>query len=88
MKTVYRCVCGAMFAAALFLPLAGTGCSAHVGYRVYDPYHTDYHTFGPDEDVYYRRWLGERHLEYRDFRRLKNDERKEYFTWRHAQEHK
>jgi hypothetical protein len=63
------------------------GCSAHVsaGYRVYDPYYTDYHTWGPDEDVYYHRWLGERHYEYRDFRRLNKDRQKEYWTWRHTQ---
>jgi hypothetical protein len=54
-------------------------------YRVYDPYYTDYHAWGPGEDVYYRRWVGERHYEYRDFRRLPAERQKEYWTWRHSQ---
>ncbi len=62
-----------------------SGCSAHVstGYRVYDPYYTDYHVWGPDEDVYYHRWLGERHYDYKDFRKLPADRQKDYWNWRH-----
>jgi hypothetical protein len=73
--------------AALLLTAVFTGCAAHVsaGYRVYDPYYTDYHVWGPDEDVYYHRWLGERHYDYQDFRRLPADRQKEYWTWRHTQ---
>jgi len=76
-----------LLGAVLFATAISTGCAAHVsaGYRVYDPYYTDYHVWGPDEDGYYRRWLGERHYEYRDFRRLEPDRQKEYWTWRHAQ---
>ena len=76
-----------LLGAALLLPLTITGCAAHVsaGYRVYDPYYSDYHVWGPDEDVYYHRWLGERHYEYRDFRRLPADRQKEYWQWRHSQ---
>jgi len=70
---------------ALLAPLIIVGCSARVSYRVYDPYYTDYHYWGPGEDVYYRRWLGERHYEYRDFRRLDPDRRKDYWQWRHSQ---
>ena len=47
-------------------------CATHVGvgYRVYDPYYSDYHVWGPDEGVYYNRWAVENHRENRDFRRL------------------
>lgn len=69
----------------LVSPVIITGCSAHVhaGYRVYDPYVRDYHVWGPDEDVYYRRWLGERHLEYRDIHRLRHEQQEDYWKWRH-----
>ena len=63
------------------------GCAARVsaGYRVYDPYYSDYHVWGPDEDVYYHRWLGERHYDYKDFRRIPAERQKAYWTWRHSQ---
>ncbi len=77
----------ALLATALLTPLMITGCSAHVsaGYRVYDPYYSDYHVWGPGEDVYYNRWLGERHLERRDFRKLNHDQQRDYWNWRHGQ---
>ena len=77
----------ALLECALTLPLMISGCSEHVsaGYRVYDPYYTDYHVWGPDEGVYYRRWLGERHYEYRDFRKLDRDRQRDYWQWRHGQ---
>jgi hypothetical protein len=72
--------------AALMLPVM-TGCAEHVsaGYRVYDPYYGDYHVWGPDENVYYNRWVGERHMEHREFRRLNKRQQREYWTWRHGQ---
>ena len=74
-------------AAMLVAPLVITGCSAHVsaGYRVYDPYHTDYHVWGPGEEVYYNRYAAERRLEHREFRKLKREEKKDYWDWRHNQ---
>ena len=74
-------------AAAFIASLTITGCAARVstGYRVYDPYYGDYHVFGPDENVYYHRWLGERHYDYKDFRHMPADRQKEYWTWRHTQ---
>jgi hypothetical protein len=72
----------ALLSAAIF-----TGCAAHVSavYRVYDPYYSDYHVWGPGEDGYYRQWIGERHYQYQDFRRLPADRQKDYWTWRHSQ---
>ena len=82
-----RWISTTLFCAALFSTAIFTGCAAHVsaGYRVYDPAYRDYHTWGPDEDVYYHRWLGERHYEYRDFRHLDKGRQRDYWQWRHGQ---
>lgn len=64
--------------------LITAGCAEH-HYRTYDPYYSDYHTWGPDEDVYYRQWYGDTYHDrgYRDYRRLNRDEQRNYWTWRH-----
>jgi hypothetical protein len=72
-----------LLAAALASSLASVGCAEH-HYRVYDPYYTDYHVWNHDEVVYYNRWAAENHRDpNRDFRRLRPEEQKEYWTWRH-----
>ena len=75
----------ALWTGALLLPAMITGCSAHVGYRVYDPYYSDYHVWGPGERVYYNRWVSENHRQYRDFRKLPKEDQHQYWTWRHSQ---
>ena len=73
-----------LLAGALAASLTGVACSDHHYYRVYDPYYTDYHQWDNDEVVYYRRWADETHRDaHRDFRRLRPEEQKEYWTWRH-----
>jgi len=65
-----------------------TGCEAGVGvrYRVYDPDHRDYHEWNDDEGRYYSRWAAETHHdEHKDFRKLKPEEQKQYWDWRHNQ---
>ena len=70
-------------AAALTAGVAGLACEHHA-YRVYDPYYTDYHQWNNDEVVYYQRWADETHHDrHRDFRKLRPEEQKEYWTWRH-----
>lgn len=72
-----------LLAAALASSVAGLGCEHHA-YRVYDPYYTDYHVWGPDEVTYYHQWSEEKHRDWhRDFRNLPPNEQKEYWTWRH-----
>ncbi len=87
-----RCIPALLWSSVLLSTATFAGCSAHVsaGYRVYDPYAADYHVWGPGEDVYYHRWLGERHYDDRDFRRLNRDQQRDYWQWRHSQpeEHK
>ena len=72
-----------LLAAVLATSFAGVACEHHA-YRVYDPYYTDYHSWDHDEDVYYQRWADETHRDsHRDFRKLRPEEQKEYWTWRH-----
>lgn len=72
-----------LLAGAMASSLAGVACEHHA-YRVYDPYYTDYHNWDRDEIVYYHRWADETHRDRtRDFRKLRPEEQKEYWTWRH-----
>jgi hypothetical protein len=74
-----------VLAVALLASLGAIACGGgrHY-YRVYDPYYTDYHDWNGDERVYYRRWADETHRDrHRDFRKLRPEEQKDYWTWRH-----
>jgi hypothetical protein len=61
------------------------GCESHaaVGYRVYDPYYSDYHVWGPPEVEYYNQWVIETHRPHREFKALRPEEQHEYWNWRH-----
>jgi len=82
MKSRFR---RALVFAALLSPLLPTGCAVRVrsGYRVYDPYHSDYHTWNDGETVYYNQWLTENHRDHQDFRKLHKEDQKRYWDWRH-----
>jgi hypothetical protein len=73
----------AVFASSLLFE----GCAARVstGYRVYDPYYSDYHVWDNNEVGFYGRWEGETHRNHVDFRKRSAAEQKEYWTWRHGQ---
>jgi len=80
-----RFVRSLLFAAALASFAFGTACAHHHYYRVYDPYYNDYHVWNNDEIVYYHQWAGEYHRDpNRDFRKLRPEEQKEYWNWRHS----
>jgi hypothetical protein len=72
--------------AALSAPAITAGCAARAGYgvRVYDRDHHDYHNWDNREDQAYRRYLGERHEDYRDFSKLNRNEQNDYWNWRHS----
>jgi hypothetical protein len=77
------------FLSSFFLAAAlatfGTGIACEHHYRVYDPYYSDYHAWNGDEVTYYHQWARENHRdENRDFRKLRPEEQKEYWTWRHS----
>jgi hypothetical protein len=75
-----------LLSGALLLPVMTAGCAVHagVGYRVYDPGYSDYHVWGPDEEVYYNQWVTENHRPHTDFRKLNKDDQRAYFNWRHT----
>ena len=52
--------------------------------RVYDAKHSDYHVWDENEDRAYRRYLSERHEDYRDYGKLTHEKQTEYWEWRHA----
>jgi len=85
MRRSLRFLCALLF--GCFLLLASAGCAHHY-YRTYDPYYGDYHTWGPDENVYYNQWVVEAHIDpHRDYNHLSKDEQKRYWEWRHKHDH-
>ena len=74
-----------LMACVAALAFAMAGCAAHAEYRVYDPYYSDYHVWGPDEAVYYNRWIAVNHRPYVEYRKLNREDQRTYWTWRHAQ---
>ncbi len=81
MFPIKRALSSAILAGSLLIAVAGSGCAARV--RVYDEYHSDYHTWNGREDVVYRSYWNERHEPYRDYNKLNKDEQKDYWNWRH-----
>jgi type III secretory pathway component EscR len=52
--------------------------------RYYDGDKKDYHEWNEHENRAYRRWLEERHeRDNREFTRLKREQQREYWRWRH-----
>jgi len=72
-------------AVLLAAPIFVIGCSARAsyGYRVYDPGYSDYHVYDRNEEVYYNRWVVETNRPHRDFRKLNDRDKGEYWKWRH-----
>lgn len=54
--------------------------------RAYDQEYRDYHNWDSREDRMYRQWLAERNYNYVDYDRLRPDDQREYWKWRHKQE--
>ncbi len=72
-----------LLAAALATPIFTTGCAVHA---YYDPYYHDYHPVD-GEVVYYSQWETETHRQHVDLKHRSKDEQKEYWDWRHKQNH-
>ncbi len=60
-----------------------TACSARVGYRVYDPGHSDYHVWDSAEIGYYNNWEVETHRPHVEYSKLRSADQNEYWNWRH-----
>lgn len=72
-----------VFAAALSIALL-TGCTVHA--RYYDPYYHDYHP-ASGEVVYYNQWERDSHHDHVELKKRNKEEQKEYWDWRHKQDH-
>jgi hypothetical protein len=59
------------------------GCSAHVGYRTYDPYYNDYHVWNGAEAPHYSVWINETHHDNVEYKKLPEKDRQDYWKWRH-----
>jgi hypothetical protein len=81
MSQIKRILSSTCLAASLLVTVANLGCAGRV--RVYDEYHSDYHTWDRNEDVEYRSYWNERHQPYREYNNLNKDEQKDYWNWRH-----
>ena len=68
--------------AALMIPILLGGCAVRA--RVYDPYYHDYHPWA-GEDSYYLRWEHDTHRDHMDFNRRNDNDKKEYWDYRHNQ---
>jgi hypothetical protein len=86
MSLTKKLLCTGLTTAGLLATVMASGCAVHagVGYRVYDPYYTDYHVWNDGEVGFYNRWTVETHRDsHRDFRKLNHDDQHEYWKWRH-----
>jgi len=81
MSRIKRVLISSCFAGNLLIAVAGLGCAGRV--RIYDEYHSDWHTWDHNEDVAYRSYWNERHEPYRDYNKLNKGEQKDYWNWRH-----
>ena len=81
MSRINRVLSSTFLAASLLFTVASSGCAGRV--RVYDEYHSDWHSWDHNEDGAYRSYWNERHEPYRDYNKLNKDEQKDYWNWRH-----
>ena len=91
MKDLYRYVGFVFLAGALAAPApivtSATQQEEHHDKekrRVYDREHKDYHNWDDNEDHVYRVYLGEQHIEYRDYDKLDREQQSAYWNWRHS----
>jgi hypothetical protein len=77
-------LCAALAVPIAIAPTALRAEDEHKSERKYhDSQHNDDHEWNSHEDQAYRRWAKENHRKYRDFSRLKDDDRQQYWSWRH-----
>jgi hypothetical protein len=74
-----------LLTAALIAPLTITSVSlqAQPPVRYHDNGHNDDHEWNAHEDQAYRIYEKENHRKYRDFSKLKEEDRQSYWGWRH-----
>src|ERR1700722_11889743 len=72
----------AFFVGATLIAPVATMADDHHDKRYYDRDGHDYHTWNNQEDRAYRVYVQEQHRDYREFRKTKVVERRDYFKWR------
>ncbi|MGC2182543.1 MAG: hypothetical protein WA637_04605 [Terriglobales bacterium] len=77
----YRYLSSMLLAVAFLASALTTGCATR-SYRVYDPYHNEYHRWDDSERIYYHQWVVENHYDGRDYRRLDRGQQRAYWEWR------
>jgi hypothetical protein len=76
---------GAVVLAGALVAMAPAGARGQsVSVRVYDSHHHDYHNWDDREDRSYRRYVAERHWQYREYQRQSSRRQRAYWEWRHS----
>ena len=78
----------ALLSAALMVPIAMAPtvlrADDHAVVRTYhDRQHNDDHQWNSHEDQAYRQWGKENHRRYKDFNKIHENDRQNYWGWRH-----
>jgi hypothetical protein len=75
----------ALLGAALLAPIAmaPAALQADDRRRYHDSNHNDDHQWNNHEDRAYRMWVKENHRKYRSFDRVREEDRQNYWRWRH-----
>jgi hypothetical protein len=74
----------ALLATALVTPIAFAPIALRADDRTYhDKQHNDEHHWDSHEDRAYRIRVKENHRKYRDFSKLRDEDRESYWSWRH-----
>jgi len=84
--TAIRILNTVLLGAALIAPLsivpAARADHDHATYR--DDEHHDQHEWNEREDRAYRVWLKEHHRKYKEFAKLRAEDQRDYWAWRHS----
>ncbi len=83
MRTI---ICNAaLFGVAVFstLTTSPTALRAEDRKTYHDAKHNDEHEWNDHEDRAYRMWVKENHRKYHEFGKLKEEDRQNYWAWRH-----
>jgi hypothetical protein len=86
MRQIHCKICKAvLLGAAILVSLTPASIQLRADdHRTYhDKKHNDEHEWNDHEDRAYRMWAKENHRKYRDFAKLKENDRESYWSWRH-----
>jgi ribulose kinase len=85
MRTTNARTCTVLLGAALMGAVSMTPVSLRAeDHKTYhDAKHNDDHQWNNHEDQAYRMWTNENHRKYREFAKLKEEDRQSYWGWRH-----